>query len=153
MDCDMCGNNKGQFFTAMVEGTNMTVCKSCTRYDSNAKPIAKPLPTMKKSPQNVYQEPERGEMIQIIRSDYPKIIRQARDKLGLKQADLAKKLAEKESVLHSLEIGKHEPSMPLARKLEKHLRISLVEQHEEKKIQIGKRLDGPITIGDMLSNK
>ena len=95
------------------------------------------------------------EIVDIIVSDYAKRIRQAREKLGLTQKDFAMKISEKESVLHKLETGAIEPSIETAKKLEKTLKIKLVEQREEENevVQAGKKEAEGFTIGDMLKKK
>ena len=89
-------------------------------------------------------------MIQIITPDYSELIKKKREKLGLKQEELAKKIAEKESIIHKIESGQFEPSVELARKLEKFLNIKLIEQHEEVKVSLGKKGEGAATLGDVV---
>ncbi len=154
MICEMCGKDQGQFFNAKVEGSTMTVCGGCAKYASEKRPMRAAVPVRKQqgvqSRRPVYEE-DRTERIQIIVPNFAQLIKEAREKKGLKQEQLAKQLAEKESLLHSLESGKHKPSMDLARKLERHLRISLILQHEEKHEGSGaKKKSGPLTIGDMI---
>ena len=75
--------------------------------------------------------------------------------MGLKQKELAKMLAEKESVIHKLESGNIEPSLNLARKLERQLRIKIIEQHELGKEDNHKYKSKRtvLTIGDLISVK
>jgi putative transcription factor len=73
----------------------------------------------------------------------------------LKQEELAKKIAEKESVIHKLESGSIIPAIPLARKLEKFLRIALVETIEVDSPETSDRRsssDG-LTLGDLIRIK
>ena len=74
--------------------------------------------------------------------------------MHLKQEELARRLAEKESVIHHIESGNFVPSLALARKLEKCLGITLVEipQLEREKQHINFR-DDALTIGDLLKKK
>lgn len=119
-----------------LEGSRLNVCERCSSY---GKMIGRLQPEQveeiksKKPRPNFFQEqkPEKKtSSVQLIVSDYPKLIKGAREKLGLKQEQLGKKIAEKESVIHKLESGSMKPGMDLARKLEKFLKISLVENVE-----------------------
>ena len=155
MICEMCGKENKTFFKAKIEGSEMTVCAGCARYASEKKPLRKSMPTKKNERHNhkrqeTYEE-DRTERIQIIASGYAKLIKEARERRGLKQEELAKKLAEKESLLQALESGKHKPSMNMARKLERMLGITLVIEHEESHEKSGpKKKSGPLTIGDLI---
>ena len=75
--------------------------------------------------------------------------------MGLKQEDLAKEIAEKESVIHWLETGRHEPSLELARKLEKFLGIRLIDEAEEGTGGgiISAESKGKYTLGDFIKIK
>ncbi len=69
---------------------------------------------------------------------------------------MAKKLMEKESLLHNVESGHMKPNLELARKLEKFLKISIVEQIElEASSSTSEKKKGGsgLTIGDMLNRK
>jgi len=91
--------------------------------------------------------------VQVIADDVARRVSRARQKLGMKQEHLAKKIAEKESLVQKIESGQFTPSIRLARKLENHLRIKLVEQHAEKREQKFKSDKVALTIGDMLQLK
>jgi putative transcription factor len=92
--------------------------------------------------------------VQLIVANYSKIIKSAREKTGLKQEELAKKIAEKESVIHKLESGIMKPDIPLARKLEKFLRITLVESVEVSDDVEEKRSSSEgLTLGDLIRIK
>ena len=93
------------------------------------------------------------EIIDSIVSNYPEIIRGKREQLGLKQEEFAKKISEKVSIVHHLEIGKLEPSIELAKKLEKLLRIRLVETIEVEKEEIKQEEGEVMTIGDLIKEK
>ena len=82
--------------------------------------------------------------------DFAEKIRIKREKLGLKQEDFAKKIGEKESVVHKLETGEFEPSLELAKKLEKVLNIKLIEEYEEEHKATTKATSIITTIGDLV---
>ena len=58
--------------------------------------------------------------------DYPRRIREARERLGFTRELLARLVGEKESVIRRIEEGTLEPTVELARKLEKVLKIKLL---------------------------
>ena len=72
--------------------------------------------------------------------------------MGLKQEDFAKKINEKLSVVSGIESGRHKPSMELAKKIGRFLRISLVEEIEDKEEEkiAGKGASEELTIGDLI---
>ena len=68
----------------------------------------------------------------------------------MKQEELAKKINEKESRLHKIESGHFTPSLRLARKLEKFLKITLVEQVAEDTSPLEKSKSESLTLGDFI---
>lgn len=152
MNCEMCGKET-EPYTAIIEGVVMKVCARCA---SHGKTVRNPQPEPKKIKfinkiKQEQKEPE-VELIEAVVEDYAKKIRDARNKTGLTQKEFAKKINEKESLLHKMETGSFKPSIPKAKKLEKILQIKLVEQREEEKIKIPKtkNTSGALTIGDLI---
>lgn len=152
MDCEMCGA-KTKLFKTKIEGTEMNVCRSCSRYGEILAEVREPKP-VKKSSVSTSQSIERGQIIQGIVKDYPSKIKTAREKLNLTHKEFARKINEKESVIHKLETGAFEPNFPLARKLEKFLKIKLVERFEEENTQIQQKTKSDtFTLGDFIKIK
>lgn len=140
MACDLCGK-EGQLYQAKVEGSVMTICDSCKSYASD---VIRRVPSAKEkevaSKLKAKQQEEyssspslapKGEILLLVRPDYAKVIKAAREKSGLKQEDMAKKLKVKESQLHKYESGSHMPDLETARLLEKELKIKLVQEHKD----------------------
>ncbi len=63
--------------------------------------------------------------------DYSKIIKGARELMGLSQEELGMKINEKPSVISHLETGSMKPDDALARKLEHFLKVQLFISSEE----------------------
>lgn len=145
----MCGSD-GELFKCRIENTELNVCNICSQYGEVIHKIKAPEP---ETPKPVSKPLKRSEVIQIIIPNYFKIVKNKREFMGLKQKELAKKIAEKESVIHNIESGHMEPNMDLARKLEKFLNVRLVEQYEEKGKVIATEDTGPLTIGDLIKIK
>jgi putative transcription factor len=155
MQCDMCGKDE-QLFQTDIEGGTLNVCKKCSRYGKVISVVREKKADRhaeKGIPGVEARSLLKKELVLIIADDYAKKIKDARQKLGLKQEELARMLAEKESLIHKMENGQFEPSISMARKLEKYLRIKLVEQHEESHASQGRVKSGSLTIGDIIQIK
>jgi len=146
----MCGS-EGKLFRAMIEGSEMRVCNNCSKFGKvlgEVREEAKAVRKVKKV--EIIEEPE---VIEMVVSDFSMKVRNKREQIGLNQKDFAKKINEKESVVHKLENGEFSPSLDLARKLEKMFGISLIEEYEEKKEKIEKTAGEGITVGDLIRIK
>ncbi len=142
----MCGT-EAQLFRCRIEGTILHVCKTCGKHGEIIEKMKENSKTEEELPM---PKAERSEIIQIISSDYANLVKSKREAAGLKQKELAQKIAEKESLIHKIESGHKEPSLAVARKLEKFLGITLVLQHQEKSIGTTKSEDESMTIGDFV---
>lgn len=145
MICELCGK-EAELVKAIVEETELNVCRSCAKF---GKVIKKPVFVEKPRPAKI---PET-EITEVIVPDYAERIRAAREKRNLKQKDFAKLISEKESLVHNLEIGRQKLSIDLARKLEKILKVKLVEQYEEAEESKTRGNSEGFTIGDFVRFK
>ncbi len=144
--CEICGK-QAKLISIIIEGSMLQVCKDCAGFGKTVLIPEKPQIKEKQKPVKIKIE----ETI-LITKEYPKLIKDAREKSNLKQKDLAEKAGEKESVIHQLESGILEPSLILAKKLENILKIKLIETHEENKENINFS-DSSTTIGDLIKLK
>jgi len=132
-ECPICGGMiwKGQ--KVLIEGTKITVCQNCAKdgkkiYEpprkSNIKAKLKP-----KTPRStkLYREAEKFEKIEID-PNYAQLIHKARKRRNLNQDQFAQKLNEKPSLLRRIEAGKAEPTLDLAKKIEKVYQINLIKE-------------------------
>ena len=139
--CELCGKSEG-LVRAIVEGTELTVCSACGRFGQI---LAKPKIIPKVQKKVAVVEVEFG-----IVDDYSKLIKDAREKRGLKQEEAAIAMNEKESILSKIEAGKQKPSIDLAKKLEKFFHITLIEEVKAESMTLEKStLDG-LTIADFI---
>jgi len=151
MHCEMCGK-KTELFKAIVEGTELKICDGCSKFGKITSRVKENFKKTKKKIE--IEQEELPEIIQIISSDYSNKVKSSRESLGLKQEELAKKLNEKESIIHKIETGHFEPNISLARKLEKFLKIKLVEEEKiEKEKSVKINSSEGLTIGDILKIK
>lgn len=157
MQCDMCGS-EGNLVRANVEGTILNVCNGCAKYGNivrdNNSPKRPFNPNFKKKKSRLVEKEPEIELIEVIVSNYSNKIKNKREELGIKQKDLAIKLAERESIVQKIESGHFEPSLKLAKKLEKYLKIKLIEEIEDKKDKVFiKSANKAMTIGDLIKIK
>lgn len=148
MLCDMCGSS-GNLFKAEVEGAILTVCGKCSRFGKVLGAVKQH--EMLKAGQNKAEE--KPELMDIMVDGYAEKIRKKREELGLTQKDFAKKINEKESLIHQIESGNFHPDITLAKKLQKALGISLLEEYEEKHEAMQHAKSEGFTIGDFIRIK
>lgn len=164
----MCGKESEWTKTIFIEGTQLKVCKECSRFGESAdgkgsskkSSAAAPSRTVvaerlqarerRMKTRDVYQEEETT--IDLI-PDYPKVIREARMARDWKQEVLAAKLNEKESVIAKLENGSIRPNDALIKKLEKELNIKLLEKVAVVKPESGHSQGKALTLGDLIKKK
>lgn len=150
MLCEMCGS-KESVLKAVIEGTEMYVCIGCSRFGKVINEVKKPFVKAKKTAKIMAETKE--ELVRIIVPNYSQLIRDKRENLGLSQKDFAKKINEKESLVHNIEISRFEPSIKIAEKIEKFLCIKLIEEYIEKKEPSKERKSDAFTIGDLIKVK
>jgi putative transcription factor len=150
LNCELCGSNiRGEVQVVNIDGGIFRVCKGCSKLGTAAR-VPKPAPR----PQHVSSDggyaPRSSNVIikprvsspgpssnynesedMILREDYSKVIKSARELLGIKQDELGMKINEKPSVISHLEAGTIKPTDALARKLEHFLKIELFVPAED----------------------
>ncbi len=99
------------------------------------------------------EKEQKKEIVEKIIEGYGKVIKDARERLDLKQEDLAKKINEKTSVLQKVESSHHEPNISLAKKIERFLRVKLVEEEKVEQVKMDSGSSEALTIGDIIKIK
>ena len=149
----MCGK-ESRLFKTDVEGSILNLCNGCSKFGKVIAVVRVEDPKVKKKVEKVKLERQKEEeVIPSIVPDYGDIIKKKREQLGMNQEDFAKKLNEKASLIHKIEIGHFEPPMDLARKIEGFLHINLVEKGEVKVGKLDKAKGDNFTIGDFIKVK
>ena len=137
----------------------MKVCEDCSRFGkvkgkSNVKVV------FQETKKPVQKDPEYAFV-----QNYGMIVKDARERLGLKQEDFAKKINEHKSIVHQVESEHMKPGVDLARKFERALHIKIVEEIKEEesssnksKSQVSENFgkfdkNAPVTIGDVINIK
>ena len=149
----------GPVHKAIVEGTMLAVCGKCLKY-GDAVEVKKPSKQVVEQRlafqrNNRYRRMPSVEADTIV-SDYSRRVKRAREKLGKKQEEVAKELAERTSVIHRVESGSMEPPLKLAKKLEQFFSITLIEKSKKVKVETVKEFDvktSGVTIGDLIKLK
>lgn len=148
INCDLCGRIEENLLKAVIEGVELNVCNACSKFGRVIGPAKK---AVVKEPKRV--EIAKEEKIELLVENYSEIIKKRRESIGLSQKDFAKKINEKESLVHKIETGNFAPSLTLARKLEQTLGIKLVEEHEERHEKSKKKSIEGFTLGDFIKIK
>mgnify|MGYP001558703136 CR=1 FL=1 len=138
----MCGKDSG-LVNAVIEQVEIKVCSGCARFGT--------VRESNELPQFRSRKAEHKEPGLKIVSNYASLLRQSRERQGLTQEDFAKLLQERESIVAKWEQGRMQPSVEIARKLEKLLSISLIEEDIELSVVNKKSSasDG-FTLGDFI---
>jgi putative transcription factor len=148
MNCELCGSNiRGEVQAVNIDGGMFRVCNNCPKLGTAARvakpPVNRPVRSSSSfsggfsTPARNFSKPRTstpppsasGPFYQdeemMLRDDYSKVIRNAREKLGMTQDELGMKINEKPSGISHLENGSMKPSDALAKKLEHFLKIQL----------------------------
>ena len=145
-NCDLCGKDFEFLFKTRIEGSLVDACERCSKFGEILWKIENAKPEIRT------KDDEIGDQ-EIIVGNYNKIIRQEREKTGLKQDELARKLNEKESLIRKIENKEITPSLKVARKLEKFFGVKLVENVSNNKIEIKRSEVKSFTLGDVIKQK
>ena len=158
--CELCGK-KPSVYDCQIEGTIMKVCQDCSRFGSvKGKANVRVVVSESKKPASI--EPEY-----VFVQGYGMLVKNARERLGLKQEDFAIKINEHKSLIHQVEIEHIKPNILFARKLERVLHIHIVDEVKPEKYDsednsrtldsTGKLAPKPkgegLTLGDMINFK
>jgi putative transcription factor len=148
--CDICGKSPVRA-QILLEGAKLLACGSCMRggkilhrfYDEEAGAAVAAGPT------TVIEASEE------ISEDFARIVKSARERIGLPISVVAERINEQESYLHAIEGGRLSPTIEVARKLEKELGVKLVDKTSATVApsQPASRAYTPPTLGDMVDTK
>src|SRR3989338_7543315 len=114
MQCDLCGERPAAVL-ASIEGSKVRACQGCAHFGTVLGQISAPPARAPKAAKAAVRQPPaaaggpKKETLVLVRPDAGQLIKGARERLGLTQEELAKKLNEKASVLHHVEGGRAPP--------------------------------------------
>ncbi len=144
MPCDMCGNAKIEAVCS-IEGSELTVCGLCSKYGQ----IIRRVGFEARRPMKAGFQPKPQKVEELV-SNFAQLIKSKRESLKMTQEDFAKKLQEKEGVVHKWETGHLKPDFQTAKKLERLLGIKLVTVSSAEPEKVQRRESAGLTIGDIL---
>ena len=153
MQCELCGKETDEVYTILIEGTKLHVCKDCSRYGKIIDVKRNHSVEQNIKRKAVRHTKEREERLFSLVPNFSEIIREKREKLGLKQKEFAKALSIKESLLHKIETGSFEPSLNLARKFEKLLNVKIIEELTRESVSSTNKKSTTLTLGDLVKIK
>lgn len=159
MYCEVCGSEiVGKPGRSLVEGATLIVCQQCSSLGKELPgfPERRPnafrvgsVPSHSRAPiETLPKSVEESDLVE----EYPQIVKEGREKMGLSQTDLAFKAKEKLSVIQKIELGKILPTMRLTKELEHILRVKLLAPRGELETStIPLKQTGPreMTLGDI----
>ena len=151
INCDLCGKADERLNRAIIESVELNVCNDCSKFGKVIGQVR--VASKKEISKKTKSIEEQEEKIELIVENYSEIIRKKRESMNLSQKDFASKLNEKESTIHKIETGTFEPSLELAKKLEKFLGIRLIEEHQEKHENFKMSKEEGFTLGDFIKIK
>lgn len=134
----------------------LIVCNDCKKFGSNVVQTTSKQPTPKVAyvPKKIVKKAHEVNLPEYtIREDYAEIIKKGRENMGMTQDMLASTVGERLSVIKKIESGKMKPTIELAKKIEKLLKVSLLEIDSSKfEIEkLSKKSD--LTVADILDIK
>ena len=165
--CELCGRpiDSKKAYRTVIESVVMTVCELCynrllktthhqTSLSTNVQRVVKSKPQVISVPPKVKttKSTTKSNIEYDIVADFHIKIKEARERLGWSIQVLAQKVKERESVIRRIEQGKLKPTLDLARRLERVLKIRLIEavgtQEYTTKNSVSKMKD--VTLGDVV---
>ncbi|MCD6370165.1 MAG: TIGR00270 family protein [Thermoplasmata archaeon] len=158
MICELCGRNVPRLKKVIIEGVILNVCDECAKFGKEIKGNEIPKDVKYLPPEVVRERLERKrrkrkdylEEEEVLIDDYSRVIREARERMGLTQDELAKKILEKKTVISKIERGEMRPDEKLIKKLEKALNIKLKEKVSPLYRKEEEKKSGALTLGDLI---
>lgn len=154
--CEICGRKTNNPYIVYIEGARLLICERCAKKHKNAEPLNKQQERINRlnSKRAPSQRRIKNESYEIV-ENYAELVRNAREKMGLKVEDVAKRLNETESELHKIERGELTPEIKVAKKLEKFFGIKLIYEVKDEELDEDKRKEYSnrgknVTLGDIV---
>jgi len=163
MQCELCGKYMDVGYKIKVVGAVMTVCERCSKHEKVIEVIKKE----KKEPRyvdKIKQEEKEKAFVRELKIDnleeslvenFSSLIKKARERLNMKQEDLAKNINESFSMVKRIENG-FEPPLSVAKKIEDVLKIKLIEKTDKFEVPKIPKIDKSgekLTLGDVVEIK
>lgn len=121
-------------FRTKIDNSIMLTCNDCSKFGKVQRETPPQTQRRGRAPTSRRRSYRSQEPTQEVVEDFHKLIREAREKKGWSREELGEKTYEKVSVINRLESGKMIPDLKLARKMEKVLKITLLEKTDQAQI-------------------
>lgn len=157
MQCEICGAEiPGTPNRIVIDRSTLDVCKSCARFgkaEDKWTPVPRKVVPVERAftvrrPQSRDQFKDLVEIV----PEYGRVIREARESLGLTPDELASTIKEKAALIKKIERQELVPEDRVRKKLEKELNIKLTDQATEEKVKYHGGAKG-LTLGDIADIK
>ena len=153
-DCEVCGAMGVTTRSTKIGRSNVEACTRCSQKMGANTTIPSNTPQSRRStPQRRHQKKRSRNDIMFrtekeLRSDFAKIILEARTEKGWDQRELAKRMAERVNIIQHTESGKR-PTDDVIKKFERILGITLLEEHtHDAESKVTSTPDRPMTLAD-----
>ncbi|MFZ8783724.1 MAG: multiprotein bridging factor aMBF1 [Desulfurococcaceae archaeon] len=168
--CEMCGREVDAKVAkrAVVEGSPLILCPECysklsrksavreeslERARSTQQLRSVQQTSVARSSRSVAGQARIAETYEIV-ENYHQLIKSARERLGWSQEVLASKVGESVNTIRRIEAGKLKPTIELARKLERVLKIKLLEPVVAEPLNhVSSSRVEDLTIGDLIDTR
>lgn len=133
MNCEICGKSLKSLSRIKLEGAVMQVCEKCSGLGQK---IETPKSVDRILGNKVVFVPKRREFEiskESVVENYAALVKAARERRGLTQEQLARNILEKDFIIHRIEQARMQPTIEIARKLQRALGIQLITMAAEEK--------------------
>ena len=149
--CEVCGREiRGKPYRRIIEGAKVIVCEQCARFGKEEWTPTPSTPPPRPRPRR-RDEVEAAESLVPVEG-YGRLIRRARERLGLEPKELAQLLGEKLSTVKKLEREEFVPDRALAQKIKRVLKIEVLTR-ETTRATIFTAPPRTPTLGDLIKLK
>jgi len=158
MQCEICAKIIEKGKRIRLEGSVVTACDDCSSYgtiveDLSSKKggvVSKNVGVVLKRKKETLKDYEI-EFDEELVVNYAEAIKNARERAGLKQDELAKMINEQASLIHRIESKRVEPPLDVAKKIQNKLKIKLLKKVESVgDVDISAKKKGELTLGDLV---
>lgn len=133
----------------LVDRAELILCGKCVK---RASKVYGPLGQRRQmGPRRLPQRVRKSQVTEEVTEDYAELVKGARERAGLTRDALAAMVGVKVSVIRRIEEGSLVPPVDLAKKLERVLKVKLVEVIEEERLRsLGVEAGWEQTLGDIV---
>lgn len=157
MQCEICGAEiPGAPNRIVIDGSALDVCRGCARFGKaedkwspvtrKVAPVERTFVLRRPKPRDYFKD-----LAEIV-PEYGRVIKEARERLGLSPEELGLRIKERSALLRKIERQEIIPEDEIRKKLERELKIKLTEAPGEGKVKAGPAGRG-LTLGDIANIK